>query len=336
MRLCVEAVMSRSLILPAVAALALAGCAENAVRLDVAGNVAARSAETARGVSRYFDEVEAQRRETAAAVVASDPSCLPYTSLSVQVPRLDNPGDPNAPLCVTGGRPLAGYDALALDLGPTPEAILRPRALLVTAVVDYGVALAEIVGNPKADVRERMAEFADKVERVGRIIGLEGAVAGPIGQLAAFANALAREAGQVKQVRTLVASEGGKVDAALVAIDEQIRVRLSGESAGLDTLYADALRRGYRRDRAKMVFEDRQRLARMTFEADVAAQRAPMRVAAVLDAIAETKAAQAELRNILLESKKWPRARREQAARINLERLTRALGHLAALGRAFA
>lgn len=329
--------MSPRLIMPAaIMILGLAGCGENAVRLDLAGRVAARSGETARGVSRYFDEVEAQRRETAAAMVASDPSCLPFTSLSVQVPRLETPANPNAPLCVTGGQPLPGYDALALDLGPTPETILRPRALLVTAVVDYGVALAQIVGGPKADVHAHMEDFAEKVERVSNIIGIEDGQAKPIAKLLAFADMLAREAGQVRQVRAIVAEQGDVVDAALTAIDEQIRVRVSGESAGLDTLYADALRRGYRRDRATMRFDERQALARMTFEADLAARNAPVRVTVVLEAIAETKAAQAELRTILLESAKWPRARREQAARISLDRLAHALGQLAKLGRALA
>jgi hypothetical protein len=329
--------MRLRLILPAaITVLALGGCGANAVRIDLAGQVAVRSAETARGVSRYFDEVESQRRETGAAMVASDPSCLPYAALSVQVPRLGTVPDPGAPLCVSGGQPRPGYDMLALDLGPTPETILRPRALLVTAIVDYGVALAEIVGDPKADVQARLDDFAGKVEQVSSVIGIGEDQAQPLAKLLAFADMLAREAKQAGQVRVIVAGQGEVVDAALAAIDEQIRVRLAGESAGLDTLYVDALRRGYRRDRAGMSFADRQALARMTFEADLAAQRAPIRVALVRDAIAETKAAQAELRTTLLQSTKWPRERREQAARISLNRLAHALGQLGQLGRAFA
>ena len=74
MRRCASAVLPLM-----IAPLLLAGCATNAIRLEAAGTLQARSREAVTATAGYFDAIEQRRREAAAALVASDPSCLPAT-----------------------------------------------------------------------------------------------------------------------------------------------------------------------------------------------------------------------------------------------------------------
>ncbi|RYF03202.1 MAG: hypothetical protein EOO77_31420, partial [Oxalobacteraceae bacterium] len=75
----------------------LMGCATNAIQLETARTVQARGQEAVLATTAYFDAIELRRREAAAALVASDPSCLPATPLRIQVPTA--PTVPPAPLC---------------------------------------------------------------------------------------------------------------------------------------------------------------------------------------------------------------------------------------------
>ncbi|WP_156679977.1 hypothetical protein [Sphingomonas profundi] len=330
-------------------ALAITGCAENAVRLDHAHAVSEKADLTSRQLRDYYADVEARRRETAAIVVASEPSCPPAARLRVQMPRQEAAaGTPLAPFCYGREGPRLGYDTYLLDLGPTPQTAREARAALVTAVVDYGVALAKIVADPNADVEGELARFAERADRVGSFVGLVAGKDVPslgdaidsgkgkaIRDLAVFAEKLAHEARQVADVRAIVAAEGVNVDNALALILTDIEVRRPNETASLQLDQAAALRNAYLRERERMSFSERRQLMRMILDTEADGAVQAQQEAALARAVQETQEAQLALRQALLDSRHWSKEMRDKAAAENLDRLTRALGLIAGLGRAF-
>lgn len=316
-------------------------CAVNAVRLDAARTVAARSEEATQAARAYFEAIETRRAQAAAALVASDPSCLPVTPIVIQIPRGPNPPGP-APLCVGEGGPAPGYVAYPLDIGPSPRELLGPRIALLAAVADYSAALARLVEAPRADVAAEIASFAAQVDRLGRFAALLGgsdgpgasaALASPQGEsardLLVFAAELAREARSAAGVRELVLARGDAVDRALAASREQVERWGKGSAAAADDLYGNALFRTYLLNRAALTPEERELLAARVFEARRAARQGPARAAAVADALSLAEVAQAGLRDAL--AGRFTEGERRAIVRLNIDRVTRALGLIAGL-----
>ncbi|MBJ6123761.1 hypothetical protein [Sphingomonas mollis] len=335
MRRCVIAV------LPLISvSLLLAGCATNAIRLEAAGAVQTRSREAVTATARYFDAIEQRRREAAAALVASDPSCLPATPLRIQVPIA--PSAPPAPLCLSGDAPAPGYTAFEIDIGSSPRAVLEPRIALIAAISDYADALATILDEPKTDVSAEITAFADQADRLARfsnfvagtdLPNVNAAIASEQSQslvaLIAFATDLAREARQTKDVRALVTERGSVVDRALASLSLQVTTWGRGAVRNADDLYGNALFRTYIRNRESLSADQREQLAARVFAAREAAKDGPARSALVADAIDLAAKAQAGLRDALAG---WlTPAQRRAAARLNIDRFTRALGHIASL-----
>lgn len=215
-------------------ALLLPGCANNAIRLAAAGDVQAQSRTAVSAAARYFDAIEQRRREAAAALVASDPSCLPATPLRIQVP-VGRDTTSGAGLCVTGDTPLPGYTAFDIDIGTSPRAVLEPRIAVLAAITDYADALAIILESPKADISAKIALFTDQLDRVARFTNLAAGIDLPnvnttIGSqqgqalvdLIVFSDELSREARQTGDVRALVLAQGDVVDRALETLSLQV------------------------------------------------------------------------------------------------------------------
>lgn len=316
----------------ALTALLLTGCATNAVRVQAASDVTARGREAVTATAAYLDSVEQRRRDAAAALVASDVSCLPATPLRIQVPT--SAIAPPAPLCPEGDAPAPGYAFLSIDVGTSPRALLEPRVALLAGVGDYVEALATIVAAPRADVSAELTAFA---ERVGRVVGVAGVAdvdpATPRGQslvaLATFAAELAREARTAGQVRALVEERGATVDRALAELRGEVEGWGRTAARSADDLYGNALFRTYLRHRADLTAEQREQLAARVFAAREAARTGPARVAAVTDALALASTAQADLRAAL--SGRLTPAQRRAAAKLNLDRIARALGLVATI-----
>lgn len=319
----------------------LAGCAGNALRLEAAGAVQRDSRVAVAAAARYFDGIEQRRRAAAAALVASDPSCLPLTPLRLQVPVA--PGAAPAPLCLSDAAPAAGHAAFTIDIADSPRAVLEPRIALLAAVADYADALAAILDAPKRDVAAELTAFADQADRLARfanfaagtdIPGIGAAAASEQGQsliaLIAFADALAREARDTRAVRALVVERGATVDRALAALVVQVDVWGTGAARTADDLYGNALFRSYLRERADLSAGQREELAARVFAARAAARDGPARAAEVSAALALAATAQAGLRDAL--AGRFTPAQRRTAVRLNLDRVTRALGLVAALG----
>lgn len=321
--------------------LLLAGCAGNAIRLEAAGAVQRDARAAVASSARYFDAVEERRRAAAAALVASDPSCLPLSRLRIQVPL--NPAAPPAPLCLADGVPAPGHTAFAIDIADSPRLILEPRIALLAAVADYADALAAILDAPNTDVAAELTAFADQATRVARfanvaagtdIPGIDQAAASEQGQsliaLIAFASDLAREANDVRKVRALVVERGQAVDRALAALAIQVDVWGRGAARTADDLYGNALFRSYLNGRADLSAAQREDLAARVFAARAAARDGPARADAVKAAIDLAATAQGGLRDAL--AGRFTPAQRRAAARLNLDRITRALGLVASLG----
>ncbi|MGN7161178.1 hypothetical protein [Sphingomonas sp. SAFR-052] len=320
--------------------LLVAGCATNAIRLEAAGTVQARSREAVTATERYFDAVEQRRRDAAAALVASDPSCLPATPLRIQVPVASDA--PAAPLCLSAGAPMPGHAAFDIDIGSSPRDVLEPRIALIAAIGDYADALAAILEAPGTDVSAEITAFADQADRLARFTNfvagtdlpnVNAAVASEQRQsliaLIAFADELAREARRTRDVRALVVRQGAVVDRALASLSVQVAAWGKGAARNADDLYGNALFRTYLRNRETLSPDQREQLATRIFAAREAAKDGPARAAQVVDAIDLAATAQAGLR-AALDGRLTPEQRRA-AARLNIERVTRALGLIASL-----
>lgn len=323
------------------ASCALAGCANNAATIDIAKGVSERSTEAMRGVATYFDDIESKRQRTAAAVVASDPSCLPEMPLKVQRPS--QPRGKQGPLCRTNGL-LPGYDADTLDFSTAPDDVLKPRLVLVAAVADYGTALGKIAVDPAADVKGELTSFAEKVDRVAsfmQLVGYDGPTLGgqmsteegkAVLDLLQFAAFLRHEADQARNIHQLVEQRGVAVDKAIAELTEQIDVWGQGDLSNVTYEYVDALERAYKDNRYRMSFAERQAAAQTIFEAQSEERALPKRSRTVLAALGEVQKAQQELRQALLGN--YSEKRRRQIAKENFDRITRALGMIATLGKA--
>ncbi|MBB4660148.1 hypothetical protein [Parvularcula dongshanensis] len=320
---------------------ALGACALNAARLEAGHEVAERSNYALAAAHAYFDAIEARRTEAAAALVASDPSCLPISPLVIQIPAAPLPPSGAAPLCVGEDGPAPGYEAFPITLGASPRAVLAPRIELLTAIADYAGALAAILDAPKTDVSALLADAAAKLEETRRFANFVGgsdlpspadAVSGNQGQallaLFAFVEDLAREGRDADRVRALVEERGAVVDEALTLLEAQVRDWARGSASTADDLYGNALFRTYDRYREDMTPQAREALAARIFAARAAAAEGPLRAAAVADAIGLVEEAQAELRALLDEPSE---AVRQAAARRNLDRVLTALGLVANL-----
>jgi len=302
--------------------------------------VQTRRREAVTATARYFDAIEQRRREAAAALVASDPSCLPATPLRIQVPI--TPSAPAAPLCLSGEAPSPGYLAFEIDIGSSPRAVLEPRIALIVAISAYADALAAILDAPKTDVSAEVTAFADQADQLARfsnffagsdLPNVNAAIASEQGQslvaLIAFADELSREARQTRDVRALVVERGAVVDRALASLSAQVTIWGRGAARNADDLYGNALFRTYIRNRAGLSPEQREQLAGRVFAAREAAKDGPARAVQVADAIDLAVKAQASLRDALA-SRLTP-AQRRAAARLNINRITRALGLIASL-----
>ncbi|TVV71454.1 hypothetical protein [Sphingomonas solaris] len=323
----------------AVAAL-LGGCATNAVRLETAGTVQTRSREAVTAASTYFDTIEQRRRAAAAALVASDPSCLPATPLRIQVPIASTAGA--APLCLADEARAPGYTTFEVDIGSTPRTVLEPRIALLAAISDYADAIASILEAPKTDVSAEITAFADQADRLARfsnfaagtdLPNVNAAIASEQGQslvaLIAFASDLAREARQTRDVRALVIERGAVVDRAIASLSVQVSTWGRGAARNADDLYGNALFRTYIRNRANLSADQREHLATRVFAAREGAKQGPARAAQVAEAIDLAAKAQTALRDAMA-GRLTPQQRRA-VARLNIDRITRALGLIASM-----
>ena len=189
--------------------------------------------------------------------------------------------------------------------------------------------LASVEGQDQAD---RLARFSNFVAGTD-LPNVNATVASEQGQslvaLIAFAADLAREARQTTDVRALVIERGAVVDRALSSLSVQVTTWGRGAARNADDLYGNALFRTYIRNRESLSSDQRELLAARVFAAREAAKDGPARAVLVADAIDLAAKAQAGLRDAL--AGRLTPAQRRAAARLNIDRMTRALGLIASL-----
>lgn len=338
--------ITSKLLLVSSTTLMLTGCGENRVKLDVARSLSDNAAATMTKTAEYFDEAEARRRAALATLVASDPSCLPDPKIVMQRPTPENVRGRRAPLCPTGGKAARGYQTYTVQLGTTPEMVLKSRLLMVSAVADYGRALAKILDDKDADVTGEITSFAEKVDRVGSLLSfISGDELPTVGGLAEsdegksilalleFIEDLQHEAQQVRRVETLVEKDGDKVDEAVAALRIEASVRAAGTLRNYAFVNRNSLYDAYRNNRYKMSFADRRAAVIEILDARDYEAGLPDKGKVVDAALAELQAAQKGMRDAL--DNKFTPAQRRKAAAINLDRITNAMKMVASIGVAF-
>jgi hypothetical protein len=329
----------------AILILSSTGCGENRVKLDVARSLSDNAAATMTSTAAYFDEAEARRHAALATLVASDPSCLPDKRVVMQRPTIGTRAR-KAPLCPAGGKAARGYQTYTVELGATPETVLTSRLLMVSAVADYGRALAKILDDKDADVTGEITSFAEKVDRVGSLLSFiagdelpsaGGLVESDEGKsilaLIEFVEDLQHEAQQVRGVEERVEKDGEKVDEALAALRIEASVRAAGTLRNFSYVNRNALYDAYSRNRYKMSFAERRAAVVEILEARDYEAGLPDKGKVVDAALAELQAAQQGMRDAL--ANKFTPAQRRKAAAINLDRITNAMKMVASIGVAF-
>lgn len=322
------------------------GCGENAVRLELAKSLSDSASASVGQASAYFDDADARRRAAAAAFVARDPSCPPSRHLTIQEPKPNNPRGSGAPLCPRGSVADPGYQLRPLDLGPPPETVLKARVIMISAVADYGRALAKIVGEKDPDISGELTQAAQKLDAVSSLVNLiakadaptasgllESPQAKSVIAVAQFIAELQHEAQQVGQVKAEVREKGEAVDQALDALVADVSTRAGGSIAGSADLNRHALSDAYLAHRYRMSFAERRALAAEIFQAEDEAAQLSDKKKIVVAALQETQAAQKQLREALLGH--FTPAQKRRIAAINLDRITRAMKLVAGLGAAF-
>lgn len=147
------------------AVLVLAGCATNQLRLEYAGDVAARAKATTLAADVYLREVDATRTEANIELVAADPACGSQSPVLRAMPN--PPTGAAGTLCVPAGQPIGARDA-AISLAPAGEE-LRPTLVLISSLALYGEGLAEVLDGKEADPA---TTFSDAVETARSAQGL--------------------------------------------------------------------------------------------------------------------------------------------------------------------
>jgi hypothetical protein len=334
------------LVLISSAMMALSSCGENKVKLDVARSLSDNAATTMTATAAYFDEAEARRRAALATLVARDASCLPDAKIVMQRPTPENIRGGKAPLCPPGGKASRGYQTYTVELGTTPEMVLKSRLLMISAVADYGRALAKILDDKDADVTGELTSFAEKVDRVGSLLSfiageelptlggqLESDEGKSVLALVEFIEDLQHEAQQVRHVEALVEKDGDKVDDALGALRIEASVAAAGTLRNYAFVNRNSLYGAYRDNRYKMSFAERRAAVIEILDAQAYEAQLPEKGKVVDKALVELQAAQQGMRDAL--NDKFTPAQRRKAAAINLDRITNALKMVAAVGVAF-
>lgn len=324
----------------------LMSCGENKVKLDVARSLSDNINTSMAGTASYLDESENRRRAALAALVASDPNCLPDRRITLQRPTAENPRGSNAPLCPRNGRASQGYQTFQVDLTRTPEEVLKPRVIMITAVADYGRAIAKILDNKSADVTGELTRFAEKVDRVHSLVQLLAQDESPTlgGQLQSdegksilalleFVEDLHHEARQVGRVEALVERDGVKVDDALEKLRLHTSVRVAGTLRNYAFVNRNSLYRTYQNNRFGMSVAERRAAVMEIFLAQDYESELPQKAKLVDTALAETQAAQKGLRQAL--ANRFTPAQRRKVAAENLDRITNAMKMVASIGTAF-
>lgn len=327
----------------------LSACAGNRLDIEEAATVTKASDAMVTQARATLAYATAQRNLAGSTLVASDPSCIPGSSVEILIrdPRL-GPAAANAPLCMGDlVRAPRGYRTLMIDLRPLPQESLRPTLLLIAAVADYSGALAKIVARPDVDLTAELNAMADKANEArsvaNSLLGLnlpDAKKALANDQVAAavaildFVNDLAREAQQARDIAHLVQERGGEIEAMIPELQAQLNTWLEVFAQGDLQETVVNYQRAYEAQRQRLDFNERLAFVRLINDALTEAQAVTARKAALEELLNTFREAQADLRRAL--SGNYSDKQRRRIAQIYRDRIIRGLrvaaGALTAFG----
>lgn len=320
----------------------VAGCATNALRVQGASDFVTASKTTVARANSYLNEVAMRQRSAAAALVASDPSCFPGTTI-----RIRSPNSGRQPLCMLPGEPQNARNSFDFTLQPLGPAQLKPRLQLLAAIADYAAALGKVVDADKPDVSAELTEFVGRLDDLTKVAGfvsgqdipsatpaLKSDQARSIIALLQFAAELRQEQDQVDTLRWLAETRGDDIDHALASLDRQM-----SEIEEIDhddaTIEQTMLVQNYTRSAARLDYERRVAAVRAILEARASVADRAAAAEAVRSAVAELTAAHATLRELLRPNPTLTDKQRKERRRIAHARLWRALDLVAGAATAF-
>lgn len=331
------------LVAAALILLPLGGCALNAVRVESAKDFASASSAAMVQTRAYLNSVAARQREANAALVASDPSCIPRASI-----RIRRPNNGNQSLCIKPGEQATDANSFAYSLRPLSVAQLKPRLLLIAAIADYSTAMAKVAEAKSPDIEDELNGIAEKIDEL-KAFGdfltgtdlpavsdlLKDKRAAAIIGVVQFLSELSHEADQVGKIRELVAKKGDTVDTALASLAEQIDVWKGTDQNSADTQmlalldqYVEARERWDPDRRVSAVLAIMNARGTSDDRADAAK--------AVKASVTELQEAHAELRKLLVPNPKLTPEQQAQMRKIARERIWRALNLIVGAASAFA
>lgn len=346
--------MKRRTVTIAAACLFAGGCALNAVRVETAKDFATASDETVTKTKAYFTQVVERRREANAALMASDPSCLPTRSpksgryvIRVRILSPSASSSGRIPLCLRPKETATDENSFELPLNSLGPDVMEPRLILLAAVADYGAALAKIGGRGNPDISKELTGIAEKLDDVGKLLDLAGANAPSAGDaigsakgkaligLLQFAAELAHEQDQVDAIRKLDAEQGDKVDEGLLAIQEEIENFATIDHASFNQI-GNAQFQDYRRRSATWDYQRRNAAALLIIRGEDDPAAADASAEKIKGAVVELRSAHRMLHDLLQPNPQLSAEMRRKLDAITRERLWRALNLIAAAASAFA
>jgi hypothetical protein len=314
----------------------ISACAGNRIRVDTASEVHTAAGAFVNDANSALNEARRRRLEANAALVASDPSCLPLERIVVQRRTGAPPRRGRTPLCAEDASPRLGYSNDVLALRPITEEQLKPTIFLIGAIGDYGAALGKIAARPDADISKELGAFAGKAQAAAAIANSllganipnpEKALASSQGKAALalldFFVRLDTERRKVRDINALVVDRGAKVEAVIPLLRSQLRNWIIAVSQGDAQIYQNSLVRAYENERSSWSFDQRLAFATRVNESRAASAAAPARARQVEAALGAFQKAQADLRRVLAGNFNAQEKRR--MARIQGERMLEAL-----------
>lgn len=327
-------------------AVAVSGCATNALRVEYAGNVAAAGDAAVASVKGYVSRIDAARRETRIELVVADPAC----GVPRPVVRFDPVVGPGAAevgaLCVAA--PTADDRVRALDFSAVDPAVV-PVLDMAGAIATYSDALGEIVDdapvNPGTSIINAHATAVAAQDALVAVLGLG---AGPIPGgddprvkavtgFITFLGELQVEADKVERLRVAVA-EGPAIAPLVQTLREHIAALENRRRAqrNLTQVVSAAMLRRVVDQRSPLAKPDERRAALVAYYDREDAEAAHGRLYPALDQLlVALEQSDADFRRLLKPDPQMTAAERARVREIARQRVVKALNLITQMATSF-
>lgn len=323
------------------AAIALAGCATNALRVEYARTVGSEGKAAAQASREFLAQVDIVRREANVELVAADPACHTQPAIVRQVPRI-SAREQRGWLCIPPGwRGDSSYKFSVLPLGPR----LNPTLDLVAALSSYADALTLIVDAKPSEPLKPLLDALETARSVQALLQAAGGnTAGPVPAaddprlkavtgFVTLLTELSDEAGKVRSLRAVIAAHPDGAGSLIAALRADLRgwnrSRASDQLLRQTVLEAIVQRTVDRRPPASV--EERRAALNSQYALADRHEASIELYGALVRVLDELQASDAALRRVLVDNPQLDAKERRRVAEINRQRLVRALDAVTAL-----